>query len=57
MKKTILFSLLILVLLVVAFSATAQSLLDKPDYKNAVELQRQAEAANLEGAYEKAKEY
>ena len=57
MKKTILFSLLILVLLVVAFSATAQSLLDNPDYKKAVELQRQAEAAYVEGDYDKAKEY
>ena len=57
MKKTILFSLLILVLLVVAFSATAQSLLDNPDYKKAGELQRQAEAAYVEGDYDKAKEY
>ena len=57
MKKTILFSLLILALLVVAFSATAQSLLDNPDYKKAVELQRQAEAAYVEGDYDKAKEY
>ena len=57
MKKTILFSLLILALLLVAFSATAQSLLDNPDYKKAVELQRQAEAAYVEGDYDKAKEY
>ena len=57
MKKTILFSLLILALLLAASSATAQSLLDNPDYKKAVELQRQAEAAYVEGDYDKAKEY
>ena len=57
MKKTIVFSLLILALLLAASSATAQSLLDNPDYKKAVELQRQAEAAYVEGDYDKAKEY
>ncbi|UCF95841.1 MAG: hypothetical protein JSV89_11710 [Spirochaetaceae bacterium] len=57
MKKTILFSLLIVGLLFVAFSATAQSLLDNPDYKKALELQRQAEAAYAEGDYDKAREY
>lgn len=57
MKKTILFSLLILGLLLVISSATAQSLLDNPDYEKALELQRQAEAAYAEGDYDKAKEY
>ena len=57
MKKTILFGLLILALLLAASSVTAQSLLDNPDYKKAVELQRQGEAAYAEGDYDKAKEY
>jgi tetratricopeptide (TPR) repeat protein len=57
MKNTILFILLILGLLFLASSASAQSLLDNPDYKKAVELQRQAEAAYAEGDYDKAKEY
>jgi tetratricopeptide (TPR) repeat protein len=57
MKKTILFSLIILGLLFLASSASAQSLLDNPDYKKAVELQRQAEAAYAEGDYDMAREY
>lgn len=57
MKKTIVFGLLILALLLAASSVTAQSLLDNPEYKKAVELQRQAEAAYAEGDYDKAKEY
>jgi tetratricopeptide (TPR) repeat protein len=57
MKKTILFSLIILGLLLLASSASAQSLLDNPNYKKAVELQRQAEAAYAEGDYDMAREY
>jgi tetratricopeptide (TPR) repeat protein len=57
MKKTILFGLLILGLLLLCSSVAAQSLLDNPDYKKAQELQRQAEAAYTEGDYDKAKEY
>ena len=57
MKKSILFGLLILGLLLLGSSAAAQSLLDNPDYKKALELQRQAEAAYAEGDYDKAKEY
>ena len=57
MKKTIFISLLILGLLLLASTASAQSLLDNPDYKKAVELQRQAEAAYAEGDYDKAREY
>jgi len=57
MKKMILFSLIILGLLFATSSATAQSLLDNPDYKKAVELQRQAEAAYAEGDYDMAREY
>jgi tetratricopeptide (TPR) repeat protein len=57
MKKTILLGLVILGLLVIASTATAQSLLDNPDYKKAVELQRQAEAAYAEGDYDRAREY
>ena len=57
MKKTILFSLIILGLLLLASSASAQSLLDNPNYKKAVELQRQAEAAYAEGDYDTAREY
>ena len=36
MKKMILFSLIVLGLLFASSSATAQSLLDNPDYKKAV---------------------
>ena len=57
MKKMILFSLIILGLLFATSSATAQSLLDNPDYKKAVELQRQAETAYAEGDYDMAREY
>jgi len=57
MKKTILLVLMILGLLLFASSASAQSLLDNPDYKKAVELQRQAEAAYAEGDYDMAREY
>jgi tetratricopeptide (TPR) repeat protein len=57
MKKTILFSLIIVGLLFATSSATAQSLLDNPDYKKAVELQRQAEEAYAEGDYDMAREY
>jgi tetratricopeptide (TPR) repeat protein len=57
MKKTILFSLIILGLLFLASSVSAQSLLDNPDYKKAVELQRQAEEAYAEGDYDTAREY
>lgn len=57
MKKMILFSLIILGLLFATSSATAQSLLDNPDYKKAVELQRQAEEAYSEGDYDMAREY
>ncbi len=57
MKKSLLLGMLILGLLFLASSASAQSLLDNPDYKKAVELQRQAEAAYAEGDYDKAKEY
>ena len=57
MKKTIVFSLIILGLLIFASSVSAQSLLDNPDYKKAVELQRQAEAAYAEGDYDMAREY
>jgi tetratricopeptide (TPR) repeat protein len=49
--------LIILGLLIFASSATAQSLLDNPDYKKAVELQRQAEAAYAQGDYDMAREY
>jgi tetratricopeptide (TPR) repeat protein len=38
-------------------SASAQSLLDNPDYKRAVELQRQAEEAYAAGDYDTAREY
>jgi tetratricopeptide (TPR) repeat protein len=57
MKKTILLGLMILGLLLFASSVTAQSLLDNPDYKKAVELQRQADAAYAEGDYDMAREY
>jgi tetratricopeptide (TPR) repeat protein len=57
MKKTILLGLMILGLLLFASSVTAQSLLDNPDYKKAVELQRQAEAAYTAGDYDMAREY
>jgi len=57
MNKTILLGLIILGLLLFASSATAQSLLDNPDYKKAVELQRQAEAAYAQGDYDMAREY
>ena len=57
MNKTILMGLIILGLLIFASSATAQSLLDNPDYKKAVELQRQAEAAYAQGDYDMAREY
>ena len=57
MKKMILFSLIVLGLLFASSSATAQSLLDNPDYKKAVELQRQAEEAYAEGDYDMAREY
>jgi tetratricopeptide (TPR) repeat protein len=57
MKKNILFSLLVLGLLFAASSISAQSLLDNPDYKKAVELQRQAEEAYAEGDYDMAREY
>ena len=57
MKKTILLSLIILGLLFLASSVSAQSLLDNPDYKKAVELQRQAEEAYAEGDYDTAREY
>ena len=57
MKKTILFSLVILGLLFLASTVSAQSLLDNPDYKKAVELQRQAEEAYAEGDYDLAREY
>ena len=55
MNKTILLGLIILGLLLFASSATAQSLLDNPDYKKAVELQRQAEAAYAQGDYDMAR--
>ena len=54
MKKAILFGLLILGLLLLGSSVSAQSLLDNPDYKKAQELQRQAEAAYAEEDYDKA---
>jgi tetratricopeptide (TPR) repeat protein len=57
MKKTILFSLVILGLLFLASTVSAQSLLDNPDYKKAVELQRQAEEAYAAGDYDLAREY
>jgi len=57
MKKTILMGLVVLGLLVIASTATAQSLLDNPNYRKAVELQRQAEAAYAEGDYDAAREY
>ena len=57
MKKMILFSLIIMGLLFASSSATAQSLLDNPDYKKAAELQRQAEEAYAEGDYDMAREY
>jgi len=57
MNKTIVMGMLILALLFLASSASAQSLLDNPDYQKAAELQRQAEAAYAEGDYDKAKEY
>jgi tetratricopeptide (TPR) repeat protein len=57
MKKMSLFSLIILGLLFLASSVSAQSLLDNPDYKKAVELQRQAEEAYAEGDYDTAREY
>ena len=57
MKKMILFSLIMLGLLFVTSSASAQSLLDNPNYKKAVELQRQAEEAYAEGDYDMAREY
>ena len=57
MKKIILLGLMILGLLLFASSATAQSLLDNPDYKKAVELQRQAEEAYARGDYDMAGEY
>ena len=57
MKKIILLGLMILGLLLFVSSATAQSLLDNPDYKKAVELQRQAEAAYAAGDYDMAREY
>jgi tetratricopeptide (TPR) repeat protein len=56
MKKTIILSLLILGLLLAASLAGAQSLLDNPDYKRAVELQRQAQAAYAQGDYDRATE-
>jgi tetratricopeptide (TPR) repeat protein len=57
MKKTIVFTVIIISLLFVAVSAPAQSLLDNPDYKKAVELQRQAEQAYAQGDYDAAREY
>ena len=56
MKKRIFLGLLILGLLFAASLAGAQSLLDNPDYKRAVELQRQAQAAYAEGDYDRAAE-
>ena len=57
MNKTIVLGLLVLGLLFSASAASGQSLLDNPDYKKAVELQRQAEAAYTEGDYDMAREY
>jgi len=57
MNKTLPFLFLTLCFVFFAASAGAQSLLDNPDYKKAVELQRQAEAAYAEGDYDKAREY
>jgi tetratricopeptide (TPR) repeat protein len=57
MKKTILLTLVVLGLILFANTASAQSLLDNPDYRKAVELQRQAEEAYNEGDYDMAREY
>jgi tetratricopeptide (TPR) repeat protein len=57
MKRTIFLGLVILGLVFVSSSASAQSLLDNPNYRKAVELQRQAEEAYAEGDYDKAREY
>jgi tetratricopeptide (TPR) repeat protein len=57
MKKSLLLGIVIIGLLFLASSASAQSLLDNPDYKKAVELQRQAETAYAEGNYDMAREY
>jgi len=57
MKKSLLLGMVILGLLFLASSASAQSLLDNSDYKKAAELQRQAEAAYAEGNYDMAREY
>ena len=56
-NKTVLLLLSALCLVFSVTSAGAQSLLDNPDYKKAVQLQRQAEAAYAEGDYDKAREY
>jgi hypothetical protein len=57
MKRTLLIGLVILAVVLFASTAAAQSLLDNPDYKKAVELQRQAEQAYAEGDYDMAREY
>ena len=57
MKKAILLTLVVLGLFVLVTLASAQSLLDNPDYKKAAELQRQAEQAYAEGDYDMAREY
>lgn len=57
MKKSLLLGMVTIGLLFLASCASAQSLLDNPDYKKAVELQRQAEAAYTEGNYDMAREY
>ncbi len=57
MKRNIVFGLLILGLLLLAFSAFGQSLLDNPDYRKALELQRQADQAYAQGDYDRATEY
>jgi len=57
MKKSLLLGIVIIGLLFLASSASAQSLLDNSDYKKAAELQRQAEAAYAEGNYDMAREY
>ena len=47
----------IIILALLAASLTAQSLLDNPDYKKAIELQTLAEKAHAEGDYDQAYAY
>ena len=57
MKTNVVFALVVIGLLLSAFSAFGQSLLDNPDYRKAVELQRQADQAYAQGDYDRATEY